>query len=58
MEIWVEVQREVEKGLIHSSALGEISMSEALTVLEEEPEEDKNLPFSESAKGVYLLNEI
>ena len=45
MEMRLEVHGEVEQGLIHPSALGEISMSEALTALEDEPEESKNLPF-------------
>ena len=49
----------VGQGLIHSSDLGEISTSDVLTALEEEPEESKNLPFSESTKGgLFLLNEI
>ena len=59
MEICLEVQGGVEQGLIHPSALGEISMSEVLTALEDEPEESKNLPFPESTKGwSILLNEI
>ena len=57
MEICLEAHGEVEQGLIHPSALGEISMSEVLTALEDEREESKNLPFPESAKGglFYLM---
>ena len=45
MEICLEVQGEVEQGLLPQSVLGEISMSEVLMALEGEPEESKNLPF-------------
>ena len=45
MEICLEVQREVEQGQLPPSVLGEISMTEVLTALENEPEESKNLPF-------------
>ena len=45
MEICLEVQGEIEQGLVPTSALGEISISEVLTALGNEPEESKNLPF-------------
>ena len=44
----------VGQGLVPTSALGGISISEALMALSNEPEESKNLPFSESTKGVYF----
>ena len=46
MKICLEVQGEIEQGLVPTSALGEISISEALTALGNEPGESKNLPFS------------
>ena len=45
MEICLELYMEIEQGLLPQSVLGEISMSEVLKALEEEPEESKNLPF-------------
>ena len=58
MGICLEAQQEIEKGLLPPNILGEISMSEVLTALEEEPGESKNLPFfSKGAKGglIYLI---
>ena len=53
MGICLEAQGEVEQGLLPPSVLGEISTSEALTALEGEPGESKNLPFFLKAlKGV------
>ena len=46
MEICLEVQGEIEQGLVPISALGEISISEVLTALANEPEESKTYHFS------------
>ena len=57
MEICLVVQGEIDKGLVPPSALGEISISEVLTALGNEPEESKNLPFFlKVLKGVYFTS--
>ena len=45
MEICLEVQQEIGEGRIPSSALGEISISEVLTALGNEPGESKTLSY-------------
>ena len=55
MEICLEAQGEIEKGLLPPNILGEISTSEVLTALGEEPGESKNLPFSKALKGGGLI---
>ena len=45
MEICLEAQQEIEKGLLPPNILGEISMPEVLKALGEEPGESKTLPF-------------
>ena len=45
MEICLEVQREIDRGQISRSAMGEISISEVLNDIESEPEESKILAY-------------
>ena len=45
MEICLEVQWVIEQGLVPTSSLGEISISEVLMAFDKEPGESKNLPF-------------
>ena len=45
MEICLEVQQDIEEGRIPSIELGEISISEVLTALGNEPGESKTLPY-------------
>ena len=45
MQICLEVQLGVEQGLIPTSALGGVSISEVLTALDNEPEESKTLSY-------------
>ena len=43
MEIFLVSQGEIDQGLVPPSAVGEISISEVLTALGNEPEESKKL---------------
>ena len=45
MEICLEAQQEIDRGLISCSAIGGVSSSEVLTALESEPGESKILAY-------------
>ena len=45
MEICLELQLGIEQGPIPTSAIGEVSISEAPTALGNEPEESKTLSY-------------
>ena len=55
MEICLEVKLEIDRGLIKSSAMREISISEVLSALDTEPGESKTQPYFYGTKGVYKL---